>query len=211
MQNEPAAFVPTPLIASKNLQDVPTPSAARGNLGVDSKTSTDTHAPAGLVAHFARSTAPTGWLKANGAAISRTAYASLFAAIGTTFGGGDGFNTFNLPDLRGEFLRGWDDGRGLDAGRGLGSVQGSQNLAHQHTGSTSTVGHHQHDSAWGERIAGPYGDARFPARGSALTDNDNYSYLTSPAGSHNHSFTTDASGGTEARPRNVAMLACIKY
>ena len=65
--------------------------------------------PSGTVFHFAGQTAPAGWLKANGAAVSRTAYADLFAAIGTTYGAGDGRSTFNLPDLRGEFIRGWDD------------------------------------------------------------------------------------------------------
>ena len=76
------------------------------------------------VLYFAGQTAPVGWLKANGAAVSRTAYAALFAAIGTTYGAGDGSTTFNLPDLRGEFMRGWDDGRGIDHGRVLGSAQG---------------------------------------------------------------------------------------
>lgn len=79
--------------------------------------------PSGAVMYFARSTAPNGWLKANGAAVSRTAYAALFAAIGTTYGAGDGRTTFNLPDLRGEFVRGWDDGRGIDSRRALGSAQ----------------------------------------------------------------------------------------
>ena len=78
---------------------------------------------AGTVAHFAANSAPAGWLKANGAAISRSAYAGLFAAIGTTYGAGDGSSTFNVPDLRGEFLRGLDDGRGVDSGRGIGTAQ----------------------------------------------------------------------------------------
>ena len=73
--------------------------------------------PSGTVLYFAGSSAPAGWLKANGAAVSRTAYAALFAAIGTTYGLGDGRSTFNLPDLRGEFIRGWDDGRGVDTPR----------------------------------------------------------------------------------------------
>lgn len=64
-----------------------------------------------------------GWLLANGQVVSRTTYADLFAAIGTEYGAGDGATTFSLPDLRGEFLRGWDDGRGVDPGRTLGSVQ----------------------------------------------------------------------------------------
>jgi microcystin-dependent protein len=77
----------------------------------------------GQVAYFAVSSAPTGWLKANGALVSRTTYATLFAAVGTTFGVGDGSTTFALPDMRGEFPRGWDDGRGVDSGRVFGSAQ----------------------------------------------------------------------------------------
>jgi phage-related tail fiber protein len=79
--------------------------------------------PAGCVMFFACRDAPNGWLKCNGAAISRTIYASLFDAIGSTFGNGDGSTTFNLPDLRGEFLRGWDDERGIDNKRNFGSWQ----------------------------------------------------------------------------------------
>jgi len=60
--------------------------------------------PSGAVQFFAMETAPVGWLKANGAAISRITYANLYAAIGTRFGAGDGKITFNLPDLRGEWL-----------------------------------------------------------------------------------------------------------
>ena len=82
----------------------------------------DQAAPAGTVAYIAGSAAPAGWLKANGAEVSRTTYAPLFAAIGTRYGAGNGTSTFNLPDLRGEFVRGWDDGRGVDVGRALGIV-----------------------------------------------------------------------------------------
>ena len=76
----------------------------------------------GTVAHLARATAPVGWLKANGAAVNRTTYAALFAAIGTVYGAGDGTTTFLLPDLRGEFIRGFDDARGIDSGRAFNSV-----------------------------------------------------------------------------------------
>ncbi len=96
---------------------------ARTNLDVHSKAESNAAGQPGDIKYTARSSAPTGWLKANGAAVSRTAYAELFAAIGTVYGEGDGFNTFNLPDLRGEFVRGWDDGRGVDAGRIMGSWQ----------------------------------------------------------------------------------------
>jgi microcystin-dependent protein len=69
----------------------------------------------GAVVPFAFGSAPRfGYLFCNGAAVSRTTYARLFNAIGTTYGVGDGFSTFNLPDLRGEFIRGFDGGRGVD-------------------------------------------------------------------------------------------------
>lgn len=100
---------------------------------------------AGMIAAFARNTPPTGWMKANGAAISRTTYAALFAAIGTTFGAGDGATTFNLPDMRGEFLRGWDDGRGIDSGRAFGSFQDQAYLSHAHTASVAAD---THTHAW---------------------------------------------------------------
>lgn len=86
----------------------------------------------GEVRAFARTDAPAGWLKCNGAAVSRATYAGLFAVIGTTFGNGNGTTTFNLPDLRGEFIRGLDDGRGVDAGRDLGTAQAQQLLQHTH-------------------------------------------------------------------------------
>lgn len=70
--------------------------------------------PAGAVITYATQTPPIGYVKCNGAALSRTAYAQLFAAIGTTWGAGDGSTTFNVPDFRGEFLRIWDDGKGVD-------------------------------------------------------------------------------------------------
>jgi microcystin-dependent protein len=63
--------------------------------------------PAGMVMYFANSTVPQGWFQCNGAAISRTNYPELFSAIGTVYGTGDGTTTFNLPDLRGQFVRGW--------------------------------------------------------------------------------------------------------
>ena len=190
----------------------------------------NTAAPAGAVMHFAQSTAPQGWLKANGTAVSRTTYANLFAAIGTTFGEGDGSTTFNLPDLRGEFVRGWDEGRGADDGRTFGSSQSDENKSHTHTGNTSNAGSHSHGGntsntgnhshnmvnfANGPISAnlghGSYDD-RFSSNqstGSAGAHSHNIS--TNTAGSHSHSISTNASGGSESRPRNIALLACIKF
>jgi microcystin-dependent protein len=162
-------------------------------------------APPGAVTFFARSSAPAGWLKANGATISRTTYTALFNAIGTTFGAGDGSTTFSLPDLRGEFLRGWDDGRGVDGGRAFGNAQTDQNASHTHTGSTSTTGSHTHAQHLNTLVnanhAGLYGSGTFGSQG----------YSTDAAGDHSHSLTINSSGGNESRPRNVSLLACIKY
>ena len=60
--------------------------------------------PSGTIIHYAGRTVPSGWLIANGGAVSRTTYANLFSAIGTTYGTGDGSSTFNLPNLKGRFL-----------------------------------------------------------------------------------------------------------
>lgn len=144
-----------------------------------------TVAAAGSVIHVAMSTAPAGYLKANGALISRTAYSALFAAIGTTFGVGDGATTFAVPDLRGEFLRGWDDGRGVDTGRVFGSAQAEAFKQHQHTQTSSAA-------AGAGFVTQKYAAA---AVGSETLDNN----------------STAMTGGTETRPRNVALLACIKY
>lgn len=182
LQNEPAGNLPTPLERSLNLSDLASVPTARANLDVYSKAETDQKAPAGLVGYFARNAAPAGWLKANGALVSRATYATLFAAIGTTFGVGDGSTTFALPDLRGEFIRGWDDGRGVDSGRALGSAQGHQFASHSHEIPT-----------FGRDGSGQYGKVGDSGSGRTNTG------------------ITMNSGGTETRPRNVAMLSCIKY
>ncbi|HPS56951.1 MAG TPA: phage tail protein [Spirochaetota bacterium] len=71
--------------------------------------------PAGTVVAYAGSVIPEGWLECNGAAVSRTEYSELFTALGTSWGVGDGDSTFNLPDLRGRFLRGVDGDAGNDS------------------------------------------------------------------------------------------------
>ena len=211
VQNEPTGTQAPGLQRDRNLSDVPDTDAARRNLGVYSKEEADRLSPAGLVGYYARSTAPAGWLKANGAAVSRTAYAALFAAIGTAFGTGDGFNTFNLPDLRGEFPRGWDDGRGVDAYRAFGTTQASQNLAHTHTGTAASAGSHSHSYVDGRPIVPPGGPQIQAGPNFTGVWEGSDSRVTGAAGSHTHSVSVDSAGGTEARPRNIALLACIKY
>jgi microcystin-dependent protein len=104
-----------------------------------------TNGDAGAVVFFARATAPAGYLSANGAAISRATYANLFAAIGTVFGAGDGTTTFNVPDLRGEFVRGLDAGRGVDAGRALGGLQAATAIR---TGASDYFGNDVNGQIW---------------------------------------------------------------
>ncbi len=208
VQNEPLGSVDEPLAKDQNLADVRDPAAARRNLDVYNKAEADASGQPGDVKYTARSTAPTGWLKANGAAISRTAYAALFAVIGETYGKGDGFNTFNLPDLRGEFIRGWDDARGVDSGREIGTAQASQNLEHSHTGSTSANGSHSHTYIDTDTVTSS--GSLQTGQGWSISDRESQG-STSTAGSHSHNLVINNSGGTEARPRNIALLACIKF
>jgi microcystin-dependent protein len=83
--------------------------------------------PAGSVMPFAGATPPDGWLFCYGQAVSRASYSDLFAAIGTTYGAGDGSTTFNVPDLRGRVAAGKDDMGGGVAGRITGSGQAGIN------------------------------------------------------------------------------------
>lgn len=201
---------------------------------------------AGAVQYFAMPNLPAGWLKCNGAAVSRTTYARLFNRISTIYGGGDGASTFNVPDLRGEFIRGWDDQRGLDGGRGMSTLQGGQNLSHNH--GISDPGHahgladpgHAH-SAWTDtqgthgHIVTMYGrNLSFNSGGNSYRtpytqDGNGDMSATSDGGAHAHNVgvgvsgtgqyvhgaatgvSVAASGGNEVRPRNMALLACIKY
>jgi microcystin-dependent protein len=137
----------------------------------------------GNIDYFAANTPPAGWIKANGAAISRAVYAALFAVIGTTWGVGDGSTTFNVPDGRGEFPRGWDDARGVDSGRAFASAQAQDTQPHAH------------------------GQVGYTAGGGS-TGPVNMAGYTSPAGS---GLATASFGTTENRPRNLAWLCCIKY
>jgi microcystin-dependent protein len=132
--------------------------------------------PTGAVIYHAGNTAPDGFLKANGANLNRSTYAALFGVIGTTFGGSG--SSFRIPDLRGEFVRGWDDARGIDGGRSFGSWQDDAFQSHSHQLKKSGTG-------------GGSGAQNGPHDGGYMN--------------------TTAVGGTETRPRNMALLACIKF
>lgn len=169
-----------------------------GTIGVNSS-------PAGTVIFYAASTAPSGFLKANGAAVSRTTYASLFAAIGTTFGAGDGSTTFNVPDLRGEFPRGWDDGRGVDSGRVFGSTQ-ANGIPRLRGGVTDSHGNSAMSAFNVSGFTNPFvnagGDSPWRTTIQAATTAAVYVEFDSER---------VISSSPDVRPRNLALLACIKF
>lgn len=150
----------------------------------------------GAVVAYAGATPPLGWLECNGSPVSRSGFPGLFTAIGTAWGAGDGSTTFNLPDLRGEFLRGWDHGRGIDADRLLGSAQAEAFKAHRHlNGMANDVGHGQ---------VYVYGITSDGMPGSASGN------IADDLGSAQIQGYTSTDGGTETRPRNAAVMYCIK-
>lgn len=158
--------------------------------------------PAGTVIYTARATAPTGYLVANGADISRTTYADLFAAIGTIYGAGDGSTTFTLPELRGEFIRGLDSGRGIDTGRVQGTAQAEEIGPHTHPLSDPGHSHSLNYTPIKD------GGGICANRGDAGSCHD----MSTGGGVNSNSTGISISNntGTENRPRNVALLPCIK-
>lgn len=143
--------------------------------------------PIGAVSYFAMVTAPDGFLICDGSLVNRTTYSELFSKIGSVFGAGDGSTTFQLPDLRGEFIRGLDLSRGVDDGRIIGSPQLDALQEHVH---------------------------RVPSRSSGAGTQTGDGYI------HGTAFDTAKTAGvlntparvaSETRPRNVALLPCIKY
>ena len=176
----------------------------------------------GMVQVFAMNTAPNGWLKCNGFAANRTTYADLFAAIGTTYGAGDGSTTFDLPDLRGVFVRGHSDNSlAIDVGRVFGSGQSPNNQPHthtvdltggSHTHTAQTAGIHQHGliaATVGSVVTESGGEGPEPVTSTLVTNSAGEHTHVLDASTHTHTGAT-GSQGVEARPFNVAMLYCIK-
>ena len=159
--------------------------------------------PTGMIAPFGMSTAPTGWLECNGAAVSRTTYSGLFSTVGTSHGTGDGASTFNVPDLRGEFIRGFDNGKGTDSGRTFASSQ------------TDGI----------PRMRGQFGNVHGNAR-SFVTDIAGFTNPFVGDGSSSYRESIEAVSGDfarvefdsarvitasdDVRPRNIALMYCIK-
>ncbi len=171
--------------------------------------------PVGSVFNLATTTVPSGYLECNGAAVSRSTYAALFATISTTWGSGNGSSTFNLPDLRGQFVRGWANTKTNtgDDGRTFASTQSDQNKEHTHSISTASL------TGGIRKIS-----EGFLAGGSATgvftkTSDGNNSITgassTSPVGGVDfdgtHTHTLGNNGGTEVRVKNSALMYVIKF
>lgn len=159
--------------------------------------------PTGSVIAFAGSTATTGWLLCNGQAVSRTDYANLYNVIGSLYGGGDGSTTFNLPDLRGTFVRGFDNGRGIDANRSLGS---SQNDAMQNVTGAAALGNGYNDT----RSAVEYAAGVFYKGNQYTSSAATKSGTNNTASDLNFDMSRVARTANETRPINLAMNYIIK-
>ena len=134
--------------------------------------------PVGVPVPWPSATPPTGWLKCNGAPFSAEEYPELAKA----------YPTNKLPDLRGEFIRGWDDGRGVDNGRGLLSTQNDEFKSHSHN----------FDRTWGLSAFDPTGG---------------YDLVSADASGKVVNFDTRPTvevGGSETRPRNIAFNYIVR-
>ncbi len=169
--------------------------------------------PVGAVMPFAGTTPPDGWLLCDGAAVSRTQYAALFAVLGVAHGNGDQIDTFNLPDYRGRFLRGVDGtahrdpdvaaraamGTGGNTGNAVGSVQGGQIASHNH-GVTDPG--HAHSLAMD--TTGGWSGTTVQGSNRAV---DGWGGTAASA----TGVSVNASGGAETRPINAYVNYIIKY
>ncbi|WP_242204868.1 MULTISPECIES: phage tail protein [unclassified Pseudomonas] len=138
--------------------------------------------PVGSIVAFPVDAPPPGFLELDNSVKSSATYPDLSAYLGGKFNKGDeGVGNFRLPEARGEFLRGWDHGRGVDAGRGIGSYQADELKSHTHV---------------------------FSAPTSITASGGSYGIILSAGGTPN--WSTTYTGGNETRPRNIAVMWCIK-
>jgi len=171
--------------------------------------------PVGTILAHAANTPPSGFLECNGSAISRSTYATLFSTIQTTFGVGDGSSTFALPDLRGQFIRGWANTGSTDASRAFGSSQTDQNKNHTHTSDSNTLsGTVTHMSATLAQnpgsASGVFSKGTTQAAIGAPSGGSGSASALVFDGTHSHTISSSG-GGTEARPTNIALMYIIKF
>lgn len=152
--------------------------------------------PAGVVAGFMDNTAPSGWLEMAGAAISRTTYANLFAVIGVKYGNGNGATTFNLPDFRGRFPRGWDHGAGRDPDAATRTAR-ADGVAGDNVGTSQTDELKAHAHIYRPKGHTPSESGTYAPKGVDEGESIDKNTLST--------------GGNETRPTNINVMWCIKY
>ncbi|QZT37975.1 tail fiber protein [Halosquirtibacter xylanolyticus] len=189
----------------------------KGNLFMYTGIWTEIGVPIGSIQPFMGTVIPDGWMLCDGSPFSATTYPQLQSVLGST----------NLPDLRGVFLRGLDNGKGYDSGRAINTYQSDTNKSHTHSGSANSAGNHNHsgttDSGGNHRHA--MGNSYTQSGGgypheAGNTRNENtytdyagahtHSFSTNYNGSHTHSLSINSSGGNEARPKNVSVNYIIR-
>ena len=156
-------------------------------------------APVGSLIIWPTAAVPAGYLECNGAALSRATYAALFAVLGTAYNKTtDAADKFRLPDMRGEFIRGWDHGRNADKDRAIGSSQKA----------TRVYKYNYFADGWH--------NAMYDRDHLASADIDGAVEVI-PAGTtgRSNSVELNVTGGkvdaVRVRPRNVALMVCIKH
>jgi microcystin-dependent protein len=185
------------------------PAVPTSALQAATKSYVDLGSPAGIIAPFAGTTAPSGWLACDGSVVSQTTYASLYAAIGSTWNtGSEGAGNFRLPDFRGTFLR----GSGTNAtgsssgavGQAVGTYAADTYLNHSHTATSTDAGHSHGISAVGMNggSSGVFYTLISPATPYVNTITGTASITTTVA--------TSTTGGTETKPKNYGVLYIIK-
>ncbi|MFT5917360.1 MAG: microcystin-dependent protein [Flammeovirgaceae bacterium] len=189
--------------------------------------------PPGTILPFAGENAPIGYLLCDGSSVSSNTYPALSATIGKAWGG-SGTN-FNLPDLRGQFLRGVDtrtsgnndpdattrvaSASGGNTGAKVGTTQGEETKLHAHSvvGNTESDGAHEHTNQETGRADNDDNDGvgdYIGGRGSSFNNTQGGTgFITNNGSAHSHAinFTSGSTGNLETRPKNVAVLYIIKY
>ncbi|WP_142417024.1 phage tail protein [Bartonella massiliensis] len=174
--------------------------------------------PSGFIGTFGMRELPKGWLLCDGKAYLRNDYRALFDAIGTVWGEGDGVTTFNVPDFRGMFLRGFDSGRAIDTNRSFASVQTDLIESHQHQGQRLSMSHFtSNEDFWDGNTTDVLGYRMGLFGGSSLAnfmgiERENLGgYIVEPYSlDEDQEVVLKNFGESETRPVNVSVLYAIK-
>ena len=174
----------------------------------------------GMICSFAKSATPSDWLTCDGSNVSRSTYADLYGVIGTSWGAGDGNTTFSVPDMRGEFQRGWPNGSSRDPNESNRNVASHQTCKTQQGNPNHCVQYQHHtgggmvapEPGWAfmqfKHPGYPNAHGGNPPNGSLVRTGGWY-HDSDGAGYNQHAIRHGSSN--ESSPRNIAFHFCIKY